>query len=86
LRRIVISALTADQALAAQLGKLRGLTEVRTGDGKALGFFMPPMPREKMLLYLKVLTEHNPAEIERRKREEAGKGCSLQDDPALWSR
>lgn len=73
-----MNTLTANTALEEALRELKGLTEVRDGQDTVMGYFLPAMTREELLLYLKVLAEYDPAEIARRKAE-PGKRYTLQE-------
>jgi hypothetical protein len=70
--------LTADPTLETQLANLKGLTEVRSSKGSVLGHFLPALSQEEIKLYLKVLSEYDAAEIQRRKAS-GGKGRTTQE-------
>ncbi len=64
--------ITADDAL---LDRLRGLTEatqIRDPSGKVLGTYTPFMSAEEEALYERAMKLFDPAETERRLREEKG--------------
>jgi hypothetical protein len=73
-----MSTVTADRALETQLAKLKGLTEVRNSEGSVLGHFLPALSKEELKLYLKVLAEYDPEEIQRRKAV-GGTGRTTQE-------
>ncbi len=73
-----MNTITADAGIQTVLARLKGLTEIRDGQNKVLGYFLPAMPREELLLYLKVLGEYDPEEIKRRK-ESQEKGYTIEE-------
>jgi hypothetical protein len=75
--------ITIDQALLARLREVAEPVEVRDETGNVIGFFAPARPAEEQALYEKARGQFDPAELERRLREQRSKGVPLKE---LWDR
>jgi hypothetical protein len=70
--------ITADPVLNKLLGGLKEVTEIWDQDGDFLGIFTPKEKAGQWLIE-KAKELFDPKEIERRRREEAGQGCTLEE-------
>ena len=78
-----MATITADPNMLAVLSQVKEATEIRGPDGNLLGTFLPENSAQEKELYEKAKQILDPAELEQRKREEAGKGSSLEE---MWKR
>jgi hypothetical protein len=74
-----MSYLTIDDVFCDHLRGILETVELRDTSGKLLGHFTPFVSAEERAMYEKAKTLFDPAEVERRLREEAGKGAPLQE-------
>ncbi len=70
--------ITADPALKKVLGEINAVTDIRDQEGNLLGLFTPKDKAEQ-LIYEKARQLFDPKELERRLREENGKGRTLEE-------
>jgi len=75
--------ITIDQTLLARLRDVAEPVELRDADGNVIGQFTPVRSTEEQALYEKARSLFDPAELDRRLREQQGKGVSLNE---LWDR
>ena len=74
-----MSTFTTDANVANALSQLKEITVIHDPSGRVVGVFMPKDLAEKQLLYEKAKQLFDPAEMERRLREERDKGIPLQE-------
>lgn len=73
-----MSTITADLTMKSVLSQVKDVAEIRDADGNLLGLFTPHTAEESEL-YKHATKLFDPAELERRKREEAGSGLPLEE-------
>ena len=71
--------LTIDAEFCDHLRGVLETVELRDASGKVLGHFTPLVSVEELALYKKAETLFDPAEVERRLKEQSGKGVSLAE-------
>ncbi len=71
--------LTIDPEFCDHLRGILETVELRDASGKVLGHFTPSISAEERALYEKAKTLFDPAEVERRLREGAGKGVPFAE-------
>ena len=73
-----MSTITADPVLLSALKQMNDVTEIRDADGNVVGVFAPRITEESYLVEkVKGLVDF--AELERRKKEEHGKGITTAE-------
>jgi hypothetical protein len=78
-----MSTITADPTVQLWLLQLKDVTEIRDAQGNLLGIFTPKEVGDEESLYEKAKSRFDPVEMERRLKEEGGKGSPLSE---VWTR
>lgn len=71
--------LTIDPEFCDHLRGVLETVELRDASGKVLGHFTPLVSAEELALYEQAEVLFDPVEVERRLKEQAGKGVSLAE-------
>lgn len=78
-----MSTIIADPTVQQWLAQLADVTEIHDAQGNLLGLFTPKPLVEEQMIFQKAMQLLDPVEIERRLREEHGKGAPLAE---VWKR
>lgn len=73
-----MSTITADPNMKSVLSQATGVTEIRDANGNLMGIYTPTVSEESLLVE-KAKSVVNREELERRKREESGKGITTEE-------